>query len=172
MEDVGWKRDETPYLIFNCSKCKQFSYVKTTQRTKECLRCGRQHKVSNIINSGEIVKGMTTAVETVKTRQNELAIKDLGKNPELRASDEFTVVSSPKKKPNFDTIQDTNDLISKFEKMLHEISDSYTEFPFYVFEIMAENFGIPLSELKILIKNFLKKGFLIGLKDKFFKIMF
>ncbi|KKK68217.1 hypothetical protein LCGC14_2946270 [marine sediment metagenome] len=36
-------------------------YVKTTQQNKKCLRCGRYHKVTAIVGSGEIVNGMTEA---------------------------------------------------------------------------------------------------------------
>ncbi|MHA2220106.1 MAG: DUF1922 domain-containing protein, partial [Candidatus Hodarchaeales archaeon] len=55
MEDIQFKKDETPYLIFACYKCKQFLYAKTTQKTRKCLRCGRMHKIEKIIDSGEIV---------------------------------------------------------------------------------------------------------------------
>ncbi len=99
MEEVGWRKDENPYLIFTCSKCTQYLYVKTTQKSKKCLRCGRQHKVSSIINSGEIVKGMTKAVEMVKTRQNELAVEELGAKPEFRAGDDFTIMKKIKNSP-------------------------------------------------------------------------
>jgi len=81
MEEGALKKDQNPYLLFACSKCKQYLYVKTTQKTKKCLRCGRQHKVSSIINSGEIVRGITKAVEMVQFRQNELAIIELGTTP-------------------------------------------------------------------------------------------
>lgn len=171
MEGEGWKRDEKPYLVFTCLKCKQYIYVKTTQKTKKCLRCGRQHKVALILNTGEIIKGITKAVEMVKTRQHELAIKELGTTPEFRASDDFTVKSSPKKTFAIDNSSNDNDYSSKFTKMLQEISGSYTVFPFYVLEIMAENFDIPVSELKILVKVFQKKGILLR-QDGSYKIQF
>jgi len=171
MEETGWKKDQNPYLIFTCSKCRHYMYVRVIQKTKKCLRCGRQHKVSSIINSGEIVKGMTKAVETVKTRQNELAIKELGNIPEFRASDDFNVESRPKKIFDIDIIKDDNDFSSKFKKMLQEISNSFTQVPFYVFEIMIENFGIPSSEIKILVKAFQKEGILVH-QDGFYKIQF
>lgn len=171
MEEIGWKKDDKPYLIFTCSKCEQYLYVKTTQKTKKCLRCGRQHKVSPIIDSGEIVKGMTSAVEMVKTRQNELAIKKLGSIPELRADDDFTVKNRPKKIFDIGNNNDDNDFTNKFTKMLQEVSSSYSIFPYYVLEIMAENFDIPSSELKILVKAFQKKGTLIR-QDGSYKIQF
>jgi hypothetical protein len=166
MEENGWEKDQNQYLIATCLKCKQFMYVKTTQKTKKCLRCGRMHKVSSILNSGEIVKGMTKAVEMVKTRQNELAIREMGNIPELRAADDFTVKRRRKKIINID-----KNLSTKFQKMLQEISSSYTKFPSYVLEIMADNFSIPLPELKILVRSFQKKGILIR-EDSSYKIQF
>ncbi len=174
MEEVGWKKDENPYLIFTCSKCKQCLYVKTTQKSKKCLRCGRQHKVSSIINSGEIVKGVTKAVEMVKARQNELAIKELGNMPEFRAVDVYIVRSrknrSSEVSPESFTTFEDSDLTNKFRKMIHEISESYNKFPFYVLEIMAENYAIPLFELKFLVKDSLKEGFLILSEDNSYKL--
>ncbi len=154
-----WKKDTNPYVIFTCRKCKHYMYAKTTQKSKKCLRCGRQHTVSSIIISGEIVEGMTKAVDLVKTRQNELAIKELGTLPEFRAAEDFTVKGQRNNSINFEVSKIDDDAISgKFERMLQEISRSYTEFPYYVFEIMAENFGIPLPELKVLVKVYQKKG--------------
>lgn len=170
MEHEGWKKDENPYIVFACLKCKQYMYVKATQKTKKCLRCGRRYKVPTIINSGEFVKGMAKAVDMVKTRQNELAIKELGNVPEFRAGDDFNVKSRPQKVINVDINNDDGDLSTQFTAMLHEISSSYSLFPFYVLEIMAENFGIPLLELKILVKNYQQKGILIHLEDGSYKI--
>jgi tRNA G26 N,N-dimethylase Trm1 len=170
MEQKGWEKDQNPYLIVTCLKCKQYMYVKTTQKTKKCLRCGRQHTVSKIISLGEIVKGMTKAVEMVKTRQNELAVKELGSVTEFRADYDFTVRSRSKKIIDIGNLKDNNNFSNRFTKMLQEISGSYTTFPFYVLEIMAENFRIPLSELKILVKTFQKKGILIRSKDNSYRI--
>lgn len=170
MEHERWEKDQNPYLIVTCSKCKQYMYVKTTQKTKKCLRCGRQHKVSAIISSGEIVKGMTKAVEIVKTRQNELAIKEIGNPPEFRATDDFIVRSRKNSSSEEFTPCDDSDLESKFKEMIREISISFGEFPYYILEIMAENYTIPLSELRILVKNSQKEGFLIRLKDNLYRI--
>ena len=177
MEEEGWKKDEKPYLVFTCSKCKQYLYVKTTQKGKKCLRCGRQHKVELIINTGEIVEGMTAAVKTVQIRQNELAIKELGSDPELRADEGFFVQGKVNKSyynaPEFSTVLkkvDNDELALNFKKMLYEISQSYSKFPSYLLEIMAENYAIPLSELKFLLKNSQKEGFLIHLEGNLYKI--
>ncbi|MHA1987207.1 MAG: hypothetical protein ACW98D_11250 [Promethearchaeota archaeon] len=177
MEEEGWKKDEKPYLVFACSKCKQYLYVKTTQKGKKCLRCGHQHKVTLLINSGEVIKGMTTAVKLVQTRQNELALQELGSAPELRAGDEFIVQGKFKKSYNEISKFCTNheninadELAHKFKEMIYEISDSYSQFPFYILEIMAENYQIPLKELKFLLKNSEKEGFVIRSEDNLYKI--
>ena len=174
MEAEGWQKDEKSYLIFTCSKCKQYLYVKTTQKTKKCLRCRRQHKVSSIINSGEIVRGMTRAVEMVKTRQNQLAIKELGSSPRLRAADDFSIMRNVKKSDKFRNIlrdeENGNEYAAKFKEMMLEISGLYREFPYYILEIMAENYAIPLSELKLLLRNSQKKGYLIRSGHNSYKV--
>ena len=106
MEEATFKKDENPYLIFECTKCKQFMYVKTTQKGKKCLRCGRTHTVSKIINSGEIVNGMTTAVEEVKKKQNEFGISALGHTPELRAFGDFKTSGSESKPIRIEEIEE------------------------------------------------------------------
>jgi len=165
VEEATWKKDETPYLIFECAKCKQYLYVKTTQKGKKCLRCGRNHTVSNILNSGEIVSGMTAAVETVKKRQDEFGKKELGHTPQFRAFGDFAV--AVKKSKNLSVVDDesSEETARKFNKMLKEISSNYKDFPLYTIEIMADRYGIFNSELKKLIKTFQKKGILVRLDN-------
>ncbi len=159
MEDLAFKKDETPYLIFACSKCEEFSYVKTTQKTKKCLRCGRTHQVRNILNDGEVVNGMTEAVNTVKRKQNELA------TPEFRSGSDFVVTTNsivqPKSKIKLVKDEDQEvDYGQKFTEMVLEISKLYKRFPKYLLEIMAEDYGIPALELKTLIRSAKKSGIL------------
>ncbi len=170
MEEIAFKKDETPYLIFTCRKCQQFAYVKTTQKTKKCLRCGRTHKVSSLSN-GEIVYGMTAAVDTVKMKQNELAV------PEFRSSSDFVVatnsIAPPKSRVNELRSSDQEfDYKGKFDEMLMELSRLYGKFPKYMLEIMAENYRIPRSELCVLINEFKKKNILVIVKeaDSYFKV--
>lgn len=174
MEEQGWKKDQNPYIVFACIRCKQFLYVKATQKTKKCLRCGQRHTVASIINIGELVKGISNAVKRVKTRQNELATEELGATPDFRAADGFTLTSkqNPTTPIKLNTKHSGNkdNLAFKFQKMLCEISESYNTFPFYVFETMAENYAIPLSELKILVGNAQKEGTLIELDKNSFRI--
>jgi len=175
MEEIAFKKDETPYLVFTCKKCRQYSYVKTTQRTKKCLRCGRTHQVKDILSLGEIVYGMTEAVNTVKQKQTELA------TPEFRSEGDFVVatnkfptrtpVKKSKRKVLSEIDSDKNinsDLKEQFSEILLELSKLYGKFPKYMLEIMAENYGIPALELKLLIKSFKKKGVLTVLKNEDF----
>ena len=171
MEEIAFKKDETPYLIFMCRKCQQFAYVKTTQKTKKCLRCGRTHQVSSL-SEGEIVYGMTAAVDTVKKKQTELAVL------EFRSSSDFVVatnnITRPKSRVN--TLRNSDqefDYKGKFNEMLMELSKLYGKFPKYMLEIMAENYGIPHSELCVLINEFKKNKILIVVKelDFYFKVV-
>ncbi len=159
------KKDETPYLIFACKKCGGFSYVKTVQKTRKCLRCGRKHQVRDILKNGEVVSGMTEAVNLVKRKQNELT------TPEFRSESDFIVhtenrpvksVSNITKRHTF-TDNDGFELAHKqeFTEMLLELSKLYKRFPIYLLEIMAKNYGIPALELKTLIINAKKSGTLI-----------
>ena len=49
--------------------------------------------------------------------------------------------------------------------MLKEISSTYKKFPSYVIEVMADNYMIPTSQLKFLVKQFQIKGILVKLED-------
>lgn len=163
MEEIAFKKDETPYIIFACMKCQQFAYVKTTQKTKKCLRCGRTHQVSSL-SKEEIVYGMTAAVDTVKKKQTEFAF------PEFRSSSDFIIatnnIAQPKNsvKPLINKDQES-DYKGKFNEMIMELSKLYRKFPKYMLEIMAENYGIPHSELSVLINEFKKNEILIVVKE-------
>jgi uncharacterized protein YkvS len=174
MEDATFKKDETPYLIFECTKCKQFMYVKTTQKGKKCLRCGRTHAVSKILDIGEIVNGMTTAVEEVKNRQNAIAISELGHEPELRAFDDFKVIGiSPQNNefnPSATNKDQEEDISQRFKIMLKKLSSIYKTFPSYVLEVMADNYMIPHSQLKLLKKQFQNNGILKQLTNNKYTI--
>ena len=175
MEDIAFKKDESPYVVFTCKKCRQYSYVKTTQKTKKCLRCGRTHQVKDILGFGEVVYGMTAAVEAVKQKQTELTI------PEFRSEGDFvvatnklptrTLVKKSKTKVQSDNDKN-NDKNINFEELfsehLLELSKLYGKFPRYMIEIMADNYGIPALELKLLIKSFKKQGILTVLKNEDF----
>ncbi len=162
MEDIKWKKDETPYIIFTCSKCHHYIYVKSIQKTKKCARCGYVHKVSKIMERSEIIKGISNAVELVKKKQNDLAIKELGSEPEFRTLDDFKINRKVNRQKDI-IDSDSNDDIyyGKFKTMLYDLSKTYKSFPYYVIEIMAENKGIPHSEVKLLTRKLQRQGFLI-----------
>ncbi|MFW9873345.1 MAG: DUF1922 domain-containing protein [Candidatus Thorarchaeota archaeon] len=165
MEEATWKKDDTPYLIFQCVNCKQYQYVKTTQKGKKCLRCGRNHSISRILNNGEIVNGMTAAVEMVKKRQIEFGKKELGYSPEFRAFGDFTVTVKNSEKRRVMEKEDSEEMSVKFKRMLQEIYSTYKKFPLYIIEIMAEDYGISDAKLKYLTKRFQKKGILVQIDD-------
>ena len=146
-------------------KCRQYLYVKTTQKGKKCLRCGRNHIVSKILNSGEIVNGMTAAVEMVKKRQDEFGKKELGHTPQFRAFGDFAVAVKKSKNLSVGDDESSEEITRQFGKMLKEIFSTYKRFPLYIIEIMADGYGIFNSELKKLIRSFQKKGILIRLDD-------
>jgi hypothetical protein len=161
MKDGRWKKDETPYLIFQCSKCYQYSYVKTTQNTKKCLRCNRTHQVQNLLGKGEIVKGMAAAVGRVKMLQNELARNKLGRDPDLVSEKGFSLPQ----KDHFMQVSKFTSTDQDFEEeeeekqypafltMLYELNSSYKNFPLYLINIMADEKGIPQSVIPSLIRK-------------------
>ncbi len=157
MEEEGWKKDETPYLVFACSQCHQYMYVKVIKKNKKCLRCGRSHTVSRVKESGEIVLGMTAAVDNVKQKQHGLALKELKRSPNFQTVDGFRVVhKEPEIKPTAKSNNSEN-----FKKILSELHDSYKKFPLYMIEFMAEKNKIPQSDIKSLIREFRRKKILI-----------
>ncbi|MFX1316211.1 MAG: hypothetical protein ACFE9T_10130 [Promethearchaeota archaeon] len=53
-----------------------------------------------------------------------------------------------------------------FLEVLQFLQSTYKKFPKFMIEVMAENFGIPLKEIKPLINKFRKEGILIILKNE------
>jgi hypothetical protein len=156
--------------VFPCAKCKQYTYVKVIQKTKKCIRCGHSHVVLKVLKKGEIVKGISSAVDTVKMKQDEFALKELGTYPEFRVANDFKIDKSIKPQLNITDDDSDDENYARFRKLLLELSDLYREFPYYVIEIMAEKYGIPDSEVKLLTRNFQKEGILIQLEDSLFKL--
>ena len=167
MDDIIWKKDENPYVIFKCAKCKQYQYVKTKQKAKKCLRCGRSHQVNKILKNGEVIIGLVNAMNLVKQRQNELALKEIGSNPDLRAVGDFFVASNVdnsinRKSASLRKKGPEGDFEQAFDQLLSRLSKLYNEFPIYMIKIMGEEFEIPHSELKLLIRRFINKKNLIN----------
>ncbi len=171
MEELTFRNDETPYLIFACKKCRQYSYVKIIQKTKKCLRCGRTHQVKDILSLGEIVYGMTAAVDTVKQKQSELGVA------EFRSESDFVVATnifkghatepkSKKKSLSEKHNDEDKNYKEKFKEMLLELSNLYGKFPMYMLKMIAENYGIPTSKLTEFVKVSKKIGLLTVSKDE------
>ena len=167
MEDTKWKKDETPYMVFACTKCRQYSYAKTSQKSKKCVRCGYTHQVSKIIDGVEIVNGISNAVELVKKKQNDFALKKLGSEPDFRTLGDFKIFKKVKDKKKTISTYSIDNYYEKFKQILCNLSARYNSFPYYMIEIMAENYGIPKSEIKLLIRKLRKQGFLIQLNDDY-----
>lgn len=55
--------------------------------------------------------------------------------------------------------------------MLQFLQLTYQKFPKFMIEIMADNYGIPLNEIKSLMFKFRKEGILLILKDKGYTFM-
>ena len=168
MEESTFENDKTPYLVFACNKCRQFSYVRISQKTKKCLRCGRSHQVKSVLKEGEVVFGMTLAVNTVLKKQNDLAV------PEFRSHNDFVINKNNNQNKN-NTLSIAKDKSGnepensiKFKALLRELSNLHGKFPAYMIELMAENSGISGREIPPLIKAFKKKGFLILVEEKEF----
>lgn len=174
MEINRFKKDENPYIIFKCLKCHQYIYVKTSQKTKKCLRCGYIHKVKNLINSGEIVKGLTNAIAEIKKRQNELALEELNRVPDLRTMNDFCLPGISKNVTKSSEIvkklKIKEELYENFKALLVKLSERYDKFPNYMISMLIDEFQIPISELKLLTNKFRRQGFLIPLKNNYYKI--
>jgi hypothetical protein len=171
MEDIAWKKDETPYIVFPCSKCHQFTYVKTTRKAKKCARCGRINNLLKISETGEIVLGISTAVKIVKKKQDELAVKELGNHPEFHTSNDFKVVQFLENlEISHENTHEDLQYQTRFKEMLIKLSTMYRSFPYYIIEIMADNYDIPKSEIKLLTRSFQKQGILIRQKDNTYSL--
>jgi len=58
------------------------------------------------------------------------------------------------------------DYSERFLEMLQFLQLTYRKFPKFMIEIMAENYGIPLKEIKPLMIKFRKEGILLILKEE------
>lgn len=164
MDNQKFKRDETPYLVFPCMKCHQFSYVKTSQKTKKCLRCGRTHQVSKILSTGNIVRGMTNAFELVKIKQSEFK-----KNPRFEAENSFEILYSPARiekvhetteQPSMRESDEWESLFFRFKDLLLDLANQHESFPMYLIMIMAEKYSIPKQKIPALVQLTIKKDLL------------
>lgn len=154
MDEVGLAKDESNYIVFSCTKCHQYSYVKTSQKTKKCLRCGRLYQVKSLFTSGVIVKGVSAALHKVKELQNQLG------SPNFRATQEFVIETKNRNKTIIQTTKlEPNKL--KFLSLLQDLSQKYKLFPLYIIELMANDYNIPKELIAKLISQGLKSKLLL-----------
>jgi len=167
-------KDQKPYLVFACANCGQYSHVKTTQKTKKCLRCGRSHQV-RLIKNAETVFGMNAAVETVKQKQAGLALARLGKEPDLESFSSFILPANKLKKVTKGSERNgerkDEGTAQSFKRLLEQISSVSTRFPEHSIQLLADEFGIPKEELPILVSRFIQKGVLRNLKNGYLKVV-
>ncbi|TFF94895.1 MAG: DUF1922 domain-containing protein [Promethearchaeota archaeon] len=164
-DETGITKDEKPYLIFRCSKCEQYMYVKPTQKQKKCLRCGRTHTVAKLDVVDE-VKGMTTAVNRVKELQN-----TLGGEPNLSGSGEFSVALSNAGVNKIKNIMNESELEIQFYDLLHNLAQQYTKFPYYMIELMAQESQFDLNEVQLFLRKFIKEGVLRQLDHNYYTLL-
>ena len=178
LDDQSWKKDEKPYVVFACSKCKQYSYVKQTQKTKKCLRCGKIYQVKNILN-GIIVKGINNALDTVKEKQNELSSPKLGLDPAFHTAEEFLVniptIIKLSKYHNKQNSKAEKGNYEQFKLLLEHLSkkqsDHYKKtIPDYLIALVAENYNIQKKDLDRFISKALRDGFLKLEKNNYYAI--
>jgi hypothetical protein len=58
------------------------------------------------------------------------------------------------------------DYTENFYNMLRFLQRNYKKYPKFMIEIMAENFNIPVKEIKPLLYKFRKEGILVIVKDE------
>ena len=171
------KKDTSPYLIFKCEKCGQYMYVKPTQKTKKCLRCRRTYQVNKIERKLTIdeVEGMSRAVERVKELQDQLAVKELGSEPDLTTPNRFTIASDlptqvrQAKKELQATGNKNATLDQKFAHLLWQLSKKHMSFPKYLIGLASMEYGIESSEVDLLIRRFIKEGKLKCSNNNYFR---
>ena len=175
MEDLRWNRDETSYFLFTCEKCGRWLHVKTIQKNKKCLGCRRNHKVESIKNRAETVNGITPARKRVMELQHELAQKELGSSPDLRAENDFGIEGKTSNHLTTD-IDSSKGCVNNlncskvFYKALLKLNLKFQAFPFYMIEMIAEELEIPRLEFKILLQEFIKAKILVPLPNQYYRI--
>ena len=171
MEISRWKKDETSYLIFSCSKCKRWLYVKITQKTKKCLNCNKSHPVQKMMERGYIVSGLSNAIATIKQKQNELALEEMGSSPDLKTEKAFIIpnnCSLKKAVPNPKVLDGDHE--ETFKALLIQLSKKYKQFPKYLIMLLAKEYELPNHQISILISRFTKLGLLIPLKNNYYTL--
>lgn len=175
MELPKFKKDRSPYCIFQCQKCGRWLYVKTTQKTKRCLACRRVHQVRDIEKKAFKVEGLTQAIKNVKNKENERYNQEQKAEPDLRAEGDFQITIKDKisigpklEKPEINKEEINYEHL--FKSMLLDLSEKYPKFPGYLIPIMAQEYGIPKQEIKHLIAQFKRNEWLNCLNNNYYEI--
>ncbi|MHA1755367.1 MAG: DUF1922 domain-containing protein [Promethearchaeota archaeon] len=158
------KEGKNFFSIFQCLRCKRYLFAKENQKAKKCPQCGKNNKMNNVMIE-EIVASRTEAMNTVKRKQNHIALLKFGSMPDFKAENMFyirTLNDDANGKGEIDEmILESDDDYINFLKILKEIKKDYNEFPPYVLKILAKKYGISESKLKIHENRAIREGFLI-----------
>ncbi len=121
----------------------------------------------------EYVNGLSLAVNRVKEKQNNLAIKELGHPPELRGLNEykFKPKVNSKKEKMMKKKEEIEGKKEKFQKLLFELSKKYRIFPKYMIELLIDDYQIPKTKLNNLIMYDLKKKILEEINKNYYKYL-
>ncbi len=143
MTEKRWTKDTTPYYVFSCPRCNGFLYLKKGNKSKTCTRCGAKILSKTItVRKESVVYGMSNAVLEIKKRQNQIAISQLGGNPDLKAKGQYQKKSSSflsfKIENNTENEQDLN--YSKLKKEIFLHFQSFNVVPAYSIEMICEKF--------------------------------
>lgn len=163
-DEIGIVKDEKVYWIFKCSKCEQYMYVRPTQKRKKCLRCGKTHTVDKL-DLVDDVKGMTAAVKRVKELQNKLV-----KDPTLSGTNEFSFASAHKKSKKPILQMNESEQETQFYGLLQNLAEKYTKFPYYLIELIAQEYKIDSTEMRLFIRKFVKIGILRKLDRNYYSL--
>ncbi|MBN1801448.1 MAG: hypothetical protein JW891_08080 [Candidatus Lokiarchaeota archaeon] len=168
MKERGWKKDVTPYFVFCCFKCNNYSLVKTTQKRKKCLRCGHFHIVTQLESTSEVIKGATAARKRLIELQNSLSLKETGRLPDFSADGDYSISNSS----NFDNIYSNKELTKYdfFKMVLRKLDQRFKRFPEHVIYMLAEDHGISKEKVKRFIDICFREGFLKKTQEDLFYI--
>jgi len=181
------------YVVFKCLKCKQYTYAKTTQKSKKCPRCNANYKTIIILNNlpkfdGILVDGLINASQTVKRLQFEISIfKTQSFNSltssislENRITKSNNILSTKtlqvkklEEDPLYEYTLKKQEIDEWFIKLINflkciqvqEKIDENIGFPEYVLDISITELGIPNNLKTQLIQKFKKSQNVIKLNN-------
>lgn len=142
------------YLVFQCSKCHEYTYAYLGQKGKKCPRCGRYHQIERI--QGEIVSNITNAMIKVKEKQN-LILN--GETPTFKSSMlEVVFKNNFEKIGNCKVITHKNGDLEEFINKIHNFQkieqiNQEIGFPEYILNLISEDLDVtPYQRNKLIEK--------------------